>query len=312
MKIILYIFSILFILSISSCSKKDPKAHDDFGGKMIFQFNYSNSEQAVKPLGEDYHQGFGDFITNITPTVFKGKFLDMRIQSWTRGANIWNDNLNIIDNNTAMDSSNRIADFTSNGTVQFVPKIDGQPSSEDIVYNIFVFINLYYYQEFELPTPYDTINNLPMLNFGGGSLDFKSFSMGGVRDGRTIKGSSNPFLAPLFDPNWKGFNGNFPKIPLCFVFGETDSAFSFNGFLHAQTIDNPIGQEGPIMRSPFYQPIILKPVPQDAIRAVNGTMSFDIDGLIQIYAGKDNKPYTQDDVFVYAPKYWNRIKVALN
>lgn len=312
MKIILYVFSIIGILSMPSCKKKEPMPNNTFGGKMIFHFNYSNSKQAVKPLGVDYHQGLGDYITSITPTVFKGKFLDMRIQSWTRGANMWNDNLNIIDNNTAIDSSNRIADFTNNGIVQFVPKIDGQPSSADIVYNVFVFISLFYYQEFELPAPYDTINNLPMLNFGGGSLDFKSFSMGGIRDGRIIKGSSTPFLAPLFDPNWKGFNGSFPKIPSCFVFGETDSAFTFNGTQHTLTIDNPIGQEGQIMRSPFYDPIVLKPVPLDSTRAINGTMSFDIDGLIQIYAGKDNKPYTQDDVFVYAPKYWNRIKVALN
>ncbi len=111
-------------------------SHNTFGGKRIFQFKYDNKKQEIKPLGQDYHQGLGDYITSITPTAFKGKFLDMRIQSWTRGANIWNDNLNIIDNNTAIDSSNRIADFTNNGTVQFVPKIDGQPSSEDIVYNI--------------------------------------------------------------------------------------------------------------------------------------------------------------------------------
>ena len=59
-------------------------------------------------------------------------------------------------------------------------------------------------------------------------------------------------------------------------------------------------------------PITLNPVPEGSTQVIGGTLSFDIDGLIQIYAGKDNKPYTADDVFVYAPKYWNRIKVMLN
>jgi len=41
-------------------------------------------------------------------------------------------------------------------------------------------------------------------------------------------------------------------------------------------------------------------------------MNFNITELIQIYAGKDNIPYTFDDVFVYAPKFRERISVILN
>jgi hypothetical protein len=40
-------------------------------------------------------------------------------------------------------------------------------------------------------------------------------------------------------------------------------------------------------------------------------MSFNITDLIQIYAGQDNIAYTFDDIFVYAPNFWERISVSL-
>jgi len=41
-------------------------------------------------------------------------------------------------------------------------------------------------------------------------------------------------------------------------------------------------------------------------------MTFDINNLIQIYAGADNIPYTSDDIFVYAPRFWERLSVNLS
>jgi hypothetical protein len=40
-------------------------------------------------------------------------------------------------------------------------------------------------------------------------------------------------------------------------------------------------------------------------------MIFDTHNLIQIYAGEDNIPYTSDDVFIYAPNFWERIQVSV-
>jgi hypothetical protein len=40
-------------------------------------------------------------------------------------------------------------------------------------------------------------------------------------------------------------------------------------------------------------------------------MSFNTTDLIHIYAGADNIPYTADDIFVYAPYFWERISVIL-
>lgn len=36
-------------------------------------------------------------------------------------------------------------------------------------------------------------------------------------------------------------------------------------------------------------------------------MTFDTNNIIQVYAGAGNKPYTPDDISVYAPKYWERL-----
>lgn len=303
----------LLLLLISGCRKSD-KNNSGFGGNWVFKIKYSLDDQVAPRATTEYHTRFGDYIGSITPTVFKGKFLDMRIQQWSRnpGANTWEENMNLIDNNTPIDSSNRIADFSNNAVVNFYPVKSGQQSSEPYTFNIFVFINLFYFQEFELPEQYDTVGKLLNLDYGGGNnLDFSGWDIGGVRNGRNVKGGSIPMLAPVFDTAWKGFNQGFVNIPKTFVFGETDSAFSFIGKQHVQTLNNPIGQEGIIMRSPHYDPITLNPVPQDSVQVISGTLSFDTDGLIQIYAGKDNKPYTSDDVFVYAPRYWNRIKVNL-
>lgn len=280
----------------------------------MFNIKYSLEDQVVPRATTEYHTKFGTYIGSVTPTVFIGKFLDMRIQRWSTdaGASTWEENMNIIDNNTPIDSSNRIADFSNNSVVKLYPVKSGLMSSEPITFNIFVFFNLFYYQEFALPEQYDTVMKLHNLEFGNNKLDFSGWEIGGVRNGRNVKGGSQPMLAPVFDTAWSGYNGKFVSIPKSFVFGETDSAFAYKGTSQVQTIHNPIGQEGIIMRSPYFNPITLNPVPEGSTQVIGGTLSFDIDGLIQIYAGKDNKPYTADDVFVYAPKYWNRIKVQLN
>ena len=45
---------------------------------------------------------------------------------------------------------------------------------------------------------------------------------------------------------------------------------------------------------------------------MNGVLSFNTDGLIQVYAGADNVPYTADDVLIYAPRFWERLKSRLD
>lgn len=58
--------------------------------------------------------------------------------------------------------------------------------------------------------------------------------------------------------------------------------------------------------------ILNKPAKDDGSPDLNGVLSFYPDGLIQVYAGADNIPYTADDVFIYAPRFWERLKSRLD
>lgn len=46
-------------------------------------------------------------------------------------------------------------------------------------------------------------------------------------------------------------------------------------------------------------------------KVLYSTISFNIQNLIQFYAGQDNIPYTSDDVIIYAPDYWERATIQV-
>jgi len=72
-----------------------------------------------------------------------------------------------------------------------------------------------------------------------------------------------------------------------------------------------MAQGGYIIRSNKFTPISIQKIPDGETRTISGTMTFNSTDLIQIYAGKDNVPYTSDDIFVYSPKFWERLSVSL-
>ncbi|MDP4187943.1 MAG: hypothetical protein Q8907_13155 [Bacteroidota bacterium] len=263
----------------------------------------------------DRYTQFGDYITSLTPSVFVIKFLDIRLCStWENQMN----NLAIIDNNNfAWSSAERIANFSQNSTVNI--NLNGN-IAQDVNMIYLVSIPMFYYQEFELPEQYSNFtidmagsNNLTYLNFGGSNnIDYSTASsgIGGIKVGRIIKGSNNPLMAPIFDQNWTGFNGNFPEMPHTTVFGNTDSTFIFSSKGGASK-DDPLGTGGDIIRSNKFNSITLHAIPNGETKTLVGIMNFNTSNLIQIYAGKDNIPFTSDDIFVYAPKYWERLSVNL-
>jgi len=309
MKKIIYLLAITFI---AGCNK------DNSGGKLVLNMSYNCSQKGNADVKSNfaakvtYYSQFGDYITSVTPTSFKGKFLDMRIQNWDKNGTIWNRSLNLIDNNTDISDSTRLADFSNNSTVQLIPDLTNFLTGNDVEFNIFVFIPLFFYQEFELPAQYDRIIYLQYLGFGGEPINFSSFGIGGERNGHFVKGSYEPLMAPIFDSTWTGYNGNFPQGPKTYVFGSTNSTYLFySKDSHVQSIDNPLGQGGYIIRSNSYNSIKLRAVPEGETKNISGTLSFNINNLIQIYAGKDNIPYTSDDIFVYAPQFWERLTVDL-
>lgn len=310
------IFFFLSIVLLISCSK---------GGELVCSMTYNLANQTKAGFetksysASDRYTQFGDYITSVTPNKFLIKFLSLKLCStWEHQ----NDNLEIIDNNKLdWTSTERIADFSQNSTVNIA--ITGNvPTNLEMIY--LFSIPMFYYQEFELPQQYAdyTINqaghaNLACLSFGSENIDYPAANsgIGGVKEGCTIKGSNNPLMAPIFDENWNdaildGFPGNFPEWPKTIVMGNTDTTFIYHSTGTCK--DDPLGTKGDIIRSNKFTPITLNAIPDGETKTMTGIMTFNTTDLIQIYAGKDNIPYTYDDVFVYAPRFWERISVSLN
>jgi hypothetical protein len=310
MKKLLWIISLLTILS--GCKKE--------GGKLIctMKYNLSNekkTEHNTKSYTEvksEHYTQFGDFITSITPDRFIGKFLHLNLSN--KFLDEWECGIDFFDNHLEISDLRRLADFSNNATVSFIP--EDVNIRKDAYLHYFMAVCLYWYQEFELPKEYDN-PNLPFLqylNFEGSSVvDFSGQAIGSERIGEWVKAGHYDLIAPIFVQNWTGFNGNYPVTAHNYFFGNTDSTFVFysdpNDYLC--TIHNPMGQPGYIIRSNKYQPTTIQRIPEGETRTIKGTMSFNTTDLIQIYAGADNIPFTSDDIFVYAPRFWERISVTL-
>jgi hypothetical protein len=307
------LFYFLLIFFFASCSKE--------GGKLMWNMTYSLANESDMPVKKsisvnDRYTQYGDYITSITPTRFIAKFLDLRLCSTWENQN---NNLEIIDNSKfPWTSTDRIADFSNSNSVNI--NVNGNIAKDmDMIY--LVSTPMFYYQEFELPQQYynfiiedgidDRIHFLKFLNFGGKNIDYPSANsgIGGIKEGCIIKGSDSPLMAPIFDDNWTGFNGNFPEAPHTTVFGNIDSTFIFHS--SGKCKDDPMGLGGDIIRSNKFNPITLHGIPDGETKTVTGTMTFNTTDLIQIYAGEDNLPYTNDDIFVYAPRFWERLTVSL-
>ena len=312
------LFYFLIIIFFIGCNKNNQGS-----SKLVFNMTYKtienskmsrqNSHILKSPLAEEHYSQFGDFITSITPTVFIGKFLEMRLQHFVEGDVMWKEQIRIIDSNMDCASSQRLADFSNNATVQITPVFEGINNTEmtNVEFNLFANSVMFYYQEFEIPAEYDNTSYFQYLTFGG-DIDLKNPFVGGERNGRLLKISNQSLMAPIFDSTWTGFNGNYPELPQNYVFGSSDSTYIYyeKGF-HKQSINNPIGQGGYIIRSNAYKPLSIGDMTGGQTKNITGIISFNTTNLIQIYAGKDNIPYTSDDIFVYAPRFWERLSVNL-
>ena len=311
MKKLLWIISLVIILS--GCKKE--------GGKLIctMKYNLSNEKKtehyskSSSELKSQHYTQFGDFITNITPDRFLGKFLHIRLSN--RFLDEWECNIDFFDNHLDISDPRRLADFSNNAMVNFTP--EDVNIRKDAYLHYFMAVCLFWYQEFELPEQYENFYGgaLQFLNFEGNGIssNFDGHTMGAEKVGRFVRAGHENFIAPIFDPNWTGFNGNYPVTAHNYFFGNTDSSFVFypDPYDDGRTIDNPMSQPGYIIRSNKYQPTTITRIPEGETMTIKGTMSFNTNDLIQIYAGADNIPYTSDDIFVYAPKFWERISVTL-
>lgn len=202
-----------------------------------------------------------------------------------------------------LNDPSRIVDFTDNATVTFNPQNtsgannEGQFEDKQIDFIYFFFMPRYFYQIVELPTEY---NNIKLDMFPPDSLVNNVLKISQVEMIKKIFPNANT--------EW-GFN---------FFFGNTDSTFVVNpnGGMVPNSVDNPISSSlnSLIIRSNKYTNMIYNAPLAGETLVMNGVLGFDNNDLIQVYAGEDNLPYTSDDIFVYAPKFWERIysKLEMN
>lgn len=294
----------LFLLAVllQSCGKFKA-------GTIEYKVKYTtdkSSAKSSKTNPDNLYTQFGDYITSLTPDTFTSKInIMMYLDHWEQSDNSTH-MISYVDghDNDPNYEIATYADFSGNKEVIIDPILystdiwNGIFKQKEIVFNYFYFVPYYFTQEFEIPSLYGEMN---LFNLGGDA----AYHIDSPSGKRWCKVNSNPFVYPIYSES--------SHIPFGFVFGNTDSTFIFNRECAnvPPSENHPFGGSSPIIRSNKYAPITVT-MPSDGQSIIMySTVSFDTENLIQVYAGKDNLPYSSDDIFVYAPNYWERLNVKL-
>ena len=312
MKLLLTFISLTLLL----CSCDD---HNEDGGyipgKIVTKINYLgiNTPPTTKNVGSksslpvEFYTGFGDYITSVSPHVFKAKFICIR---YVDDLDVFNQ-IELINNNLPDKDPLKYADFTNNSSATLVPELNGNLTNEGVafadtvVFNYFYFRLQFFYQEIQLPEQYEGIGSLDQFGFNDAAIEEEYNQVYSSLENNILKARYRMFLYPLYE--------HVQRLPDAFVFGGTDSSYVLNLFTDPHDFPVNLPYDGDyIARSKNYGPITYVPTDSpDKTTVMEATMSFNYDDLIQIYAGKDNVPYTKDDVFLYEPNFWDRFKVEV-
>jgi hypothetical protein len=278
-------------------------------GKIDYKVKYTtdkSSLKSTKATPDKTYAQFGAYITSLTPHTFTSKIrIMMYLDNWEQSGNSTH-MISYVDghDNDPNYEIATYADFSGNQEVSMDPILystdiyNGIFKQKEIIFNYFYFVPYYFTQEFEIPSQYGEIR---MINLGGDAI----YSVDAPTGKRTCKVNHDPFVNAIYTQS--------SHVPFSFVFGNTDSTFIFNKECANVPLseNSPFGGSAPIIRSNKYTPLKVT-MPSDGESLIMySTVSFDTENLIQVYAGIDNIPYTSDDVFVYAPDYWERLHVKL-
>jgi len=251
---------------------------------------------------------FGDYITSLTPSRYIGNIEMIRFYPETSGS--LPTALTLINNaNLSLTDPTRFVDFSNNATVSVIPvfmgeTMDGCPVDKHITFVILEFGANSFTQEVTLPVQYANVN-LSQFNLSWAGHTYTSDS---VKTGNILHVDNIPILAKLFNLDSTGMLREF-------YFGRTDTT-SINFFATSQSIPalapafpTSTGPSGFFVWSSKYNEWTLNAPPAGQTLNINTTICIDTHNLIQVYAGADNIPYTSDDIFVYAPRFWERINI---
>lgn len=299
-------FLLTFVL-LFGCDK------DRVNGNLRHRVQYTTAKTSLKTAvnaTDNHYTQFGDYITSVTPYKFTSKINIMCYQDdWDLNGS----STHMISYVDGHDNDPRYeiatyADFSNNQEVEMTPilystdKIDGIFKQKEVTFSYFNFCPYYLYQEVEIPVQY---KNVTINQFN--EVYNVQYYCDSVKFGNVLKIKHVPFITRLFQ-----YGNGYPSA---YVFGNTDSTFIFNK--EGKTVPNsenwPFGGSAinPIVRSNKYTAKTVNMPTGGATIEMISTVSFDTENLIQIYAGQDNIPYTSDDIFLYAPNYWERLNVKL-
>lgn len=308
LKKIIYLFT--FGAMISACNN-----NTQYSGSVSYQIKFTTDDIGIvrsTQADDTVYTQFGDYITSLTPTIFQSRiwtvgYIDKVLVPTTNEANM----LQYINQNQMVlpySDTSRFVDFSANATISFSPVVFGDVRNEtnffaapQIDFKYFYFIPYYFYQEVTIPAAYSGVS-IDMFNV--------PFDMNpAVIEGNVLKAKNHQMIKQVF-PNAQ------INSYIIYTFGNVDSTFVVNP--NGESI--PLGNDNPICTDPQNSLIIhsnlyehtLVNSPQNGEEVVmSGTLSFYTNNLIQVYAGGDNVPYTSDDVFVYAPRFWERLTTRL-
>ena len=285
---------------------------EEGSGSMFFKMKYATSEDqdqsSIKSKRglDGFHHDCGEYITSITPHKFTAKFGMLGFQeSYTIPDNS-NRMLLFVDGNIPDDDPIRYADFTNNNIVSYSPNgltnSHGLYDGSQFTFNYFYFDLDYFFQEVNLPEQYESVD-IAMFHHVYANYHYIYDS---VIVNNVLKIRHWPFTNHL--------SNETSGYPSAYIFGNCDSTFLFNtewNSIPGNSVHWPFGGStiNSIIRSNNYTPVRLKTPEAGATKIMIGTVRFDLENLIQIYAGDDNIPYNSDDLFIYAPNFWERITV---
>lgn len=287
----------LFVIASLMCSCKNV-------GNIDHKVKYTTEAIALKSANagtESYHTGMGDYITSITPRYFGSKInVLMYLDQWQQmGASM----ISYVDGHDN-DPNYEIAiyvDFSSNQEATYIPILygdlwNGMFRQKEITFKYFLFAPNYFEQEFEVPAGYGDIQ---IIGQNG------TYTVEPATGKRFIKIPQQPLLEPIF--------GAPDHQPWGYFFGNTETTYLANRECAEvpASEDTPNGGRYCMIRSHQFSPITVTMPDDGETIEMYSIVSFDTDNLIQVYAGLDNTPFTQDDIFTYAPNYWERLKVRL-
>ena len=290
---------VILILLISACKKN----HGTMKYKAKFCAIANKSHK--KANNDSLYTIFGDYITSITPQYFSCKVGMFVFQDHYTQSNPSCHMISFIENQVVD------VNFSENAEIEFTPVLhstdirDGIFEQKEVDFKFISFSPNLFNHEFEIPIHYlNLANNNSSNNF----LDGSTFQYDSINNKIKVKTLKNFSYAAI--------HGNANAMPTGFVlaFGQTDSSYIYmnQGVVLPEEERFPFWNENSVIirSSKFNTQKVIMPNDGETY-TMYATLSFDTDNLIQVYAGNDNIPYTNDDIFVYAPRFWDRIYINL-